>query len=79
MLLVNVYLDTNDTDHVTNSRILLEVAELIATLGLPFIVAGDWQMSPEHSTVTSWAEAVDAVIVSTGGVTCANSVSGDKH
>ena len=70
LLVLNVYLDTNDGGGPINRAILMMMGIVIESNGLPYVIAGDMNMSPEELAKTGWVESVRGKIVCTQEPTC---------
>ena len=70
----SVYLRHSEGMSEANQAILEEVAVALQCLGGPWIVAGDWNLSPSVLAHSRWPEMVDGVIFATELPTCNESV-----
>ena len=54
----------------SNLHILAEAAALLGTLSGPWVIAGDWNITPDMLSATGWLDVVKGRIVSPAAPTC---------
>ena len=70
----SIYLKDSEGASETNLNLLQEVAIFLSCLRGPWIVGGDWNMSPAVLASTQFLSMVRGVIVAPTAPTCNNSV-----
>ena len=60
----SVYLETCQNPLETNHNTLQEIGNILRELGRPYILGGDWQMSPETLQASGWLQAIKGVVLS---------------
>ena len=70
---ISVYLKDGDNMGQTNQAILVEAAALIGTLRGPWVIAGDWNISPDQLRQSNWVATVNGVIHEPKEPTCHSS------
>ena len=53
-----------------NLELMEELTALVRSLDGPWVMAGDWNMTPETLTASGWPRIVDGTIVATELPTC---------
>ena len=72
MAVVNVYLDGDDGLYHKNWEALIAIQEVLAGLGFPFIVCGDWNTIALELEESEWPGPVGDASVAAREWTCAN-------
>eukprot|EP00969_Alexandrium_andersonii_P314472 13892230-Alexandrium_andersonii.AAC.1 len=67
---VSVYLKDGDGLGETNLAILAELAAFLGALRGPWVVGGDWNISPEVLVSSNWLQAVGGVVEAPAQPTC---------
>ena len=57
LLLGTAYLWTGQANGACNQQLLASIATAVASTGLPWLLFGDWQMSPQQMQSTGWPSA----------------------
>ena len=70
----SIYLKDSEGASETNLGLLQEVAMFLSCLRGPWIVGGDWNMTPETLSSTRFASAVRGIIIAPESPTCNQSV-----
>ena len=70
----SVWMKDSEGASATNLAILGAITEAISALRGPWVLGGDWNMSPEELVATGWPLVVDGVVVAPGLPTCHDKV-----
>ncbi len=76
-VMFSVYLYPSEGMTPRNQAVLDEVARIAALLRCPWIMAADWQMTPEEVASAGWPALVGATLVALGAITCNSSTIDD--
>ena len=68
--IISVYLKDSEGLSEYNLRVLQEVAALTQSLGTPWVVAGDWNVSPAQLQQANWLGVIKGVVFATELPTC---------
>ena len=70
ILILDVYMDQHDGTGLKNRAIMMMIGILTETMGIPFVVAGDMNMTPQKMADTGWVDSIMGKIVATEEATC---------
>ena len=70
LLILNVYMDQKDGTGLKNRAIMMMIGITIETMGMPYIIAGDINLTPSELVDTGWVESIRGKIVASDEVTC---------
>ena len=69
-MMINVYMDCHDKFGIKNKAIMYNLGIIIAAAKMPYILMGDWQLTPEELASVDWLNTIDVYIVAPDEVTC---------
>ena len=70
LLVLNVYLDQTDQLGVKNRAILMMAGVTIECLGIPYVMGGDWNLTPQQIIATEWINTIDGQVIAPEDPTC---------
>ena len=68
--MLNVYLDQADHLGTKNRAIMMMAGVTIEYLAIPYIMGGDWNLTPNELADTEWLDTIDGHIAAPTEPTC---------
>ena len=70
LLLINVYMDCHSKFGTKNRAILYSIGMIVNALKIPYVIMGDWQLTPQELASIGWLNTIDGYVIATEEVTC---------